>query len=155
MNLRRNTQWPPSMYQWVKTGVKYRAGDVGSHFRDVPTRTYPLHTAHLPALVDASDRTRVNVDANSFDTLESGCGCSPNGLHTLEHPGQRYIGKLALVGQGEHSRQLWWGWRMLHPVLLRAAPRHCQDAYHLSQGRSEHRHALRVRQPPPTHHNRV
>ncbi|CAM9135087.1 unnamed protein product, partial [Laminaria digitata] len=31
------------------------------------------------ALVDASDRTWVDVDANAYDTRTSGSGCNPNG----------------------------------------------------------------------------
>ena len=41
--------------------------------------TYSSHTAPVAALVDASERTWVDVDANGYDDRTSGNGCSPSG----------------------------------------------------------------------------
>ena len=41
--------------------------------------TYPSHNALIAALVDARERTWVDVDANGYDERTSGNGCSPSG----------------------------------------------------------------------------
>ena len=41
--------------------------------------TYPPNTAPIAALVDASERTWVDVDANGYDERTSGSGCRPSG----------------------------------------------------------------------------
>lgn len=37
------------------------------------------HTAYTPALVDARERTSVDVDANGYDERTASNGCSPDG----------------------------------------------------------------------------
>ena len=43
------------------------------------TPTYRSHTVPVAALVDASERTWVDVDANGYDERTSGSGCRPSG----------------------------------------------------------------------------